>query len=371
MKIDFINLPLRVNNYSDSVKKKFNEIFKNSDFILGKSLNEFEKKISKFTQSKYAIGVNSGYDALFLSLKCLGVKIGDEVITVSNTYVATVNAIVNTGAKPILIDVNDDHNIDVSKIEKRITKKTKAIICVHLTGNPCEMDKILKIAKNNNIKIIEDCAQAIGAKFKKKHVGNFGEFGCFSLHPAKNLHVLGDGGFIITNKKKHYEKLIKLRNHGHTSRELIDSFGFNSRLDSLQAAYANIMLEDYNNWQEKINRIAKLYNEKVINIVTKPIVKSNTKHVYHNYILTTRFRNKLKNYLKKNGIETRIHYPLAIHQQKIFIKTFGKINLPNTERLSKQIISLPIYPELNIKNVKFIIKVINNFFNYKLKNKVT
>ena len=232
------------------------------------------------------------------------------------------------------------------------------------------MDKIVNIAKKNNIKIIEDCAQAIGAKFKNKHVGNFGEFGCFSLHPAKNLHVLGDGGFIITNKKNYYEKLIKIRNHGHTSRELIDSFGINSRLDSLQAAYANIMIEDYYNWQNKINQIAKLYNEKITNKLIKPIVKLNTNHVYHNYILTTKFRDQLKNYLKKNGIETRIHYPIAIHQQKIFIKTFGKIKLTNTEKLSREIISLPIYPELDIKKVKFIIKIINRFFNYKFKKKV-
>jgi dTDP-4-amino-4,6-dideoxygalactose transaminase len=201
-------------------------------------------------------------------------------------------------------------------------------------------------------------------------VGNFGEFGCFSLHPAKNLHDLGDGGFIITNKRDYYEKLIKIRNHGHTSRELIDSFGINSRLDSIQAAYANIMIEDYYIWQKKINQIAKLYNEKITNKLIKPIVKPNTNHVYHNYILTTKFRDQLKNYLKKNGIETRIHYPIAIHNQKIFIKTFGKIKLPNTEKLSKEIISLPIYPELDIKKVKFIIKMINQFFNYKLKNNV-
>ena len=368
MKIDFINLPKRVSNYSYLIKKKFNKIFHDSDYILGKSLREFEKKISNFTKSKYAIGVNSGYDALFLSLKCLGVNYGDEVITVSNTYVATVNAIVNIGATPVFVDIANDHNIDVSKIQEKITNKTKAIICVHLTGNPCEMDKIIKIAKKNDIKIIEDCAQAIGAKFKKKHVGNFGEFGCFSLHPAKNLHVLGDGGFIITNKKDHYEKLIKLRNHGHTSRELIDSFGINSRLDSIQAAYANIMIEDYNNWQKKINLIAKLYNEKINNKIIKPIIKPNSNHVYHNYILTTKYRDQLKDYLKKNGIETRIHYPIAIHHQKIFIKTFGKIKLPNTERLSKEIISLPIYPELDFKKVKFIIKMINQFFTYKFKN---
>ena len=228
------------------------------------------------------------------------------------------------------------------------------------------MTKINRIAKRNNIKIIEDCAQAFGAMYKKTHVGNFGEFGCFSLHPAKNLHVLGDGGFIITNKKKYYDKLLKLRNHGHTSRELIDRFGYNSRLDSLQAAYANIMIDDFKNWQRKINKIADLYNNEICNELIKPITKKNSTHVYHNYILITKYRDQLKNYLNIKGIETRIHYPKAIHKQKIFIKTFGNIKLPNIETLSKKIISLPIYPELDTKKVKFIINSINYFFEKKL-----
>ena len=366
MKINFINLPLRVSNYSHLVKKKFNEIFKNSDYILGKSLNEFEKKISKFTQSKYSIGVNSGYDALFLSLKCLGVKTGDEVITVSNTYVATVNAIVNTGAKPILIDVNDDHNIDVSKIEKRITKKTKAIICVQLTGNPCEMDKILKIAKNYDIKIIEDCAQAIGAKFKKKHVGNFGEFGCFSLHPAKNLHVLGDGGFIITNKKKYYEKLIKLRNHGHTSRELIDSFGFNSRLDSLQAEVLNIKLNYLNSYNNARNKMANNYNNAFDNIkqIQTPVVLNNSTHVYHQYTLRVLDgrRDELMIFLENIGIPSRIYYPIPLHNQKPFNKN-SNISLNNTDLLSECCISLPIHTEIENSSQEYIIEQVLNFFN--------
>lgn len=359
--IQFIDLNKRVQNYSVKIKKDFDRIFKKSDYVLGESLQKFEKKISEFTNSKYVIGVNSGYDALFLALKCIGISRGDEVITVSNSYVATVNAIANIGAKPVLVDICDDLNIDVTKIVEKISKKTKAIICVHLTGNPCDMDEIKKISKKYNLKIIEDCAQAIGAQYKKKHVGNFGEFGCFSLHPAKNLHVLGDGGFITTNKKKYFEELKKIRNHGHTSRELIDSFGINSRLDSIQAIYANIMLNDFKKWQKKIDGIANYYNKHLCDNLQKPIIKKHSKAVFHNYIIQTNKRDELKKFLEKNKIDTRIHYPISIHEQKIFLKKFGKIKLSKTEILSNKILSLPIYPELSFSKVKRIVKIINNF----------
>ena len=365
MKVDFINLPKRLKRYEKVFFKDIKKIISNGDYILGNKLNKFENEIKKFTKSRFCIGVNSGYDALFLSLKCIGINTGDEVITVSNSYVATINAIINVGAKPVFVDIGKDLNMDVTDLKNKISKKTKAIIPVHLTGNPCELDQIVEIAKSRNLVIIEDCAQAISAKYKNKHVGNFGEFGCFSLHPAKNLHVLGDGGFIILNNKKYYKRLTKLRNHGHTSRELIDDFGLNSRLDTIQASYASLMLKDYGKWQGKIDKIANYYNKNLTNKIIKPIIKKHKKSVFHNYILLVenKTREKLIKFLNKRGIQTRIHYPINFHQQKVFLRNYSKVKLYNTELLSKKILSLPIYPELTTRELEYIVKVFNSFFN--------
>ncbi|MDA8846991.1 DegT/DnrJ/EryC1/StrS family aminotransferase, partial [Candidatus Pelagibacter sp.] len=359
MKVQFINLPKRLKRYKKAFFRDLSEIISNGDYILGGSVKKFENKIASFTKAKFCVGVNSGYDALFLSLQCIGIKEGDEIITVSNSYVATINAIINVGAKPVFVDIRDDLNMDIKDLKLKITKKTKAIIPVHLAGNPCELDQLLKVTKGKGIKIIEDCAQAFGANFKNKHVGNFGSFGCFSLHPAKNLHVLGDGGFIILNNKNYYNKLIKLRNHGHTSREIIDDFGMNSRLDTIQAAYALIMIKDFKDWQNKINKIADHYNHNITNKVIKPIIKKHKKSVYHNYILLVdqKIRKKLINFLKKKGIETRIHYPINFHEQNVFMRNFPKIKLRNTDQLSKKILSLPIYPEIEKSEYKYVVKI--------------
>tara|TARA_Y100000816_G_C26067040_1_gene560851 strand:- start:19 stop:1113 length:1095 start_codon:yes stop_codon:yes gene_type:complete len=362
MKVPFTLLGKRYSYYKKNIIKNFNNISLKGDFILGKNVEIFEKKISKICQSKYAIGVNSGFDALFLSLKCLGINKGDEVITVSNSYIATASSIVAAGAKPVFIDVGDDYNINPDLIEKKINHKTKVIMPVHLTGNPCNMTKICKLAKKYKIKIIEDSAQAIGASFDNNKVGTFGEFGCFSLHPVKNFHVFGDGGIILTQKKEHYKRIKLLRNHGHKNRDEISIWGYNSRLDSVQAGIALGMINDFSKWNKKINTIANYYRLKILEPVKHQKINKKAKSVYHNYIIQVPKRDELKKYLLKNGIDTRIHYPIPIHKQKMFKRKNESFNLKNTEKQSRTIISLPIYPELKISEIKYIVTKINEFY---------
>ena len=362
MYVKFIDLPKRLKRYKKKIFQKYNKTFLNGDFILGKEVFKFEDNLKKILKSKFIVSVNSGYDAIYLSLMSFDIKKGDEVITVSNSYFATVNSIINTGAKPVFADVKDDLNIDFADVEKKITKKTKAIIVVHLTGNPCDIDKLLEIKKKYKIKIIEDAAQAFGAYYKKKHVGNFGDVGCFSLHPAKNLHVLGDGGFISTNNKRIYKKLFFYRNHGHLNRDIIVSPGVNSRLDTLNACYGNIMISDFKKWSKRISSIANKYNTYLSNKFLKPQVDEFKHHAFHNYIIKVqpKYRNKLINFLNNKNIETRIHYPYNFHEQKFF-KNKNKIYLKNTELLSKKILSLPIYPEMTDNQVRHVIKNLNLF----------
>jgi len=362
MKVPFTLLGKRYSYYKKNIINNFNNISLKGDFILGKNVEIFEKKISKICQSKYAISVNSGFDALFLSLKCLGINKGDEVITVSNSYIATASSIVAAGAKPVFIDVGDDYNIDPELIEKKINHKTKAIMPVHLTGNPCNMTKICKLAKKYKLKIIEDSAQAIGASFENKKVGTFGEFGCFSLHPVKNFHVFGDGGIILTQKKEYYKTIKLLRNHGHKNRDEISIWGYNSRLDSVQAGIALGMIKDFSKWNKKINIIANYYRLNILDPVKHQKINKNAKSVFHNYIIQAPKRDKLKKYLLKNGIDTRIHYPIPIHKQKMFKKKNINFNLKNTEKQSRNIISLPIYPEIKMSQIKYIVAKINEFY---------
>tara|TARA_Y100000591_G_scaffold333135_1_gene374006 strand:+ start:5963 stop:7057 length:1095 start_codon:yes stop_codon:yes gene_type:complete len=362
MRVPFTLLGKRYSYYKKNIIKNFNNISLKGDFILGKNVEILEKKISKICQSKYAISVNSGFDALFLSLKCLGINKGDEVITVSNSYIATASSIVAVGAKPVFIDVGDDYNIDPELIEKKINYKTKAIMPVHLTGNPCNMTKICKLAKKYKLKIIEDSAQAIGASFENKKVGTFGEFGCFSLHPVKNFHVFGDGGIILTQKKEHYKTIKLLRNHGHKNRDEISIWGYNSRLDSVQAGIALGMIKDFSKWNKKINTIANYYRLNILDPVKHQKINQNAKSVFHNYIIQVPKRDKLKKYLLKNGIDTRIHYPIPIHKQKMFKKKNINFNLKNTEKQSRNIISLPIYPEIKMSQIKYIVTKINEFY---------
>ena len=340
-------------------------LLKTGDFTLGKQVRIFEERFAKLCHTKYAVGVNSGTDALFLSLKAVGIGPQDEVITVPNTFIATVGAIVATGARPVFVDVQDDYNINPDLIEKAITPRTKAIIPVHLTGNPADMPKIIDIAKKRNLFVIEDAAQAISASIDGKPVGSFGITGCFSMHPLKNLNVWGDGGVITTNSDEIYKKLILLRNHGLKTRDEVEIFGYNSRLDTLQAIVANRLMNVLDKITNKRIENAKKYDEAFSKIpeIKVPPRKKNVKQVYHTYVIQVEKRDQLIKYLEENGIEAKIHYPIPVHLQNA-AKYLGykEGDFPVCEEQTKKIITLPVHQHLSDEQLEYVIKTVKQFY---------
>ncbi len=363
MRVPFVNLGLQYKNYRKEIIKAFDKISLKGNYILGKDLKAFEKEFASFCGTRFAIGLGNGSDAITFSLISLNIGKGDEVIIPANSFVATAWTVANTGAKIVYADVNNDLNIDPKSVEKLITQKTKAIIPVHLTGKICKINDILSIAKKNNIHVIEDSAQSVGAKFKNKTSGSFGITGCFSLHPLKNLHVHGDGGILTTNNKKIYEFILKLRNHGLKNRDECEFWGYNSRLDNIQAAIARIKLKNLKHINDRFRKIARVYNKAFENYFEVPEDDPDRKSIYHRYIIKYNKRNNLKKFLLSKGIETKINYPIPLHLQQASKKMkVNRENLRKTEYLSKRILSLPIYYELTDNQINYVIKSINSYF---------
>ena len=344
---------------------KFKKIINSKNYIKGSELKLFEKKFAFFNKSKYSIGVANGTDALELAINSLNIKRGSEVITVSHTSPATITAIINSGLKPVMLDIGkNSYNIDEKIIEKNINTKTKLILAVHLYGLPANILEIQKIAQKNNLYLIEDCSQAHGAMYKNKKVGNFGIMGCFSFYPTKNLGSIGDAGAIITNNKLLYQKLIKLREYGWDKNKQSIYVGKNSRLDEIQAGFLNINLQFLNKNNNKRNIIAKNYFKKLNNKFYKlPIYDKNKFYnVFHLFVIQTEYRSKLIDYMKKHNVNLGIHYRLPCHKHLAFKKYNTKIfNLLNTEKISNKIVSLPMYPDLTIKSQTKIISYLNKF----------
>lgn len=354
--------------FSDYSKifRDIEKVVKKGDYTLGDQVLKFEKNISKITGSKFTLGVGNGTDALYLALKALNIGSGDEVITTPFSFIATTASIVTSGAKPVFVDVKEDYNIDENKIEKSITKKTKAIMPVHWSGRPCEMDKLRKIANKHNLKIIQDSCHAIQSKFKNKNIIDFGDICTFSMHPLKNLNVWGDGGFIITNNKKIYEKLYLLRNHGLLNRNTCKVFAYNSRLDTLQATIANYKIK---------NKLKNITSKRIKNALfldkllsKNPEVRTikrykYLKEVFHLYQININKRNDLQKYLLKNGIDAKVHYPTPIHLQPAS-KHLGykKGDFPIAEKLAKTSLSLPVHEFITSKDIKKMAKLINKFY---------
>jgi dTDP-4-amino-4,6-dideoxygalactose transaminase len=348
----------------NKIDKKIKTVLNSNSYILGNEVNKFEKNFSKYLGIKYSVGVSNGTDAIIIALQAINIKKGDEIITTSHTAFATISAIVDVGAVPIFIDIKEhDFTIDTSKIEKSITKKTKAIIAVHIYGNPVDLSKLKKIKDKYKITLIEDCAQAHGAEYKKKKVGTFGDFSCFSFYPTKNLSTFGDGGIISTNSNKMYKKIKLLREYGWIKKNLSVHKGSNKRLDEIHAGILNIKLahlDKFNTMRITIaNKFLKLITSKHLIMPKTNVLK---KHVYHLFVVRVK-NNKRKNflnYLKKNNIYAGIHYPLPNHKQKPFIK-YCKKKLPVTEKICKEIVSIPNFPLLKLKEINKIIKVINSY----------
>lgn len=350
------------------ILKKIEKVIINNDFTLGKEVDYFEDNIKKLIKQKYVVAVGSGTDALMLSLKCLGVREGDEVITTPYTFYATIGAIVTAGAVPKFVDVDDDYNINPDLIERAITKKTKAILPVHWSGRICKMDEIIRISKKHNIPIVEDSCHAIEAKYKNKFAGTFGAFGCFSLHPLKNLNVWGDGGYVVIKNKKDYKKMLLMRNHGLVGRNKNLLFGYNSRLDTIQAVVANHLLK-------KIKKITSsriknsLYLEKNLKKFEHLLFKNREnylKEVYHLYEIRVKnpnLRDKLVRFLRTKRIDAKIHYPIPMHLQPASkIYKLKKGMFPKSELIANTTISLPVHEHLSQKQLNKILNAFEKFF---------
>lgn len=364
--INFANPFENNKSFKSKILSRLSKVISSNQYILGKENKLLEKKIKKFTKAKYAIAVNSGTDALICSLIAAGVKNGDEVIAPAHTATATITAIKTLKAKIKFVDINkDDFNVCVFDLKKKISKNTKAIIVVHIYGNSAKIDKILSLVKGKKISVIEDCAQAMGTKFKNQHVGTFGDYGCLSFFPTKNLSAIGDAGAIILNKKINYEKLKKIRQYGWNSKRISVIDGINSRCDEMQAAILNIKINYLNKFIEKRKKIALRYSDSLKNLpITLPKENKYCDHSYHLYVIrvSEKLRDKFIMYLKKKRINVGIHYYPPCHLMKNFK---CKTNLLNTEIISKEIISLPNYPELSEKQLLFITSTIKKFFNSK------
>lgn len=366
----FIDLVFQYRSIKTRVDKTVLETIESGQFILGENVKNLEKEIAKFIGAKYAIGVNSGTDALFLSLKSLGIGKGDEVITTPFTFIAAAETIANCGARPIFVDIDPKtYNINPLKIEKAITKKTKAILPVYLYGQMADMEKITQIAKRKSLFIIEDAAQALGAKQKIagewRMAGNIGDFGCFSFFPTKNLGAFGDAGMITINDEKLAEKLKMFRNHGSRKKYYHEFLGISSRLDEIQAAIILTKLPYLNRWNDSRRKIAAFYNKNLRGIkkLKTPIIAENNYHIYHQYTVRTKYRDALKNYLEKEGVPTAIHYPLPLHLQPAFkYLDYKKGDFPEAERAAEEVLSLPIYPGLKRIDQQKIVKTIKEFF---------
>ena len=365
--IPFVDLKAQYDLIKDEIDEAIQNVLNNTSFIMGEELKKFEVEFARFCDVKYAIGVANGSDALILALRACGIGEGDEVIAVPHTFISTAEAISNVGGKIVFVDIDlKTYTIDVSKIEEKINKKTKAIIPVHLYGQPVDMDPIMELAKKYSLKVIEDAAQAHGAEYKGKKVGSIGDVGCFSFYPGKNLGAYGDAGMVVTNSEEIAEKIKLLRNHGRITKKYEHEIeGYSSRLDNLQAAILRVKLKYLNKWNDMRRSNAKKYSELLSNIdsIITPYEADYAKHVYHLYVIRTeKRRDKLREELKSKGIATGIHYPIPLHLQPAYrYLGFKEGDFPVTEKASQEILSLPMFAELSDKQIDEIVEFIKYF----------
>ena len=393
MNIALIDLKAQYESLSDELNKAALEVLSSANYILGKNVVEFEKEFAEYIGVKHAISVGNGTDALVIALKAMGIGEGDEVITTPFTFFATAESISAVGATPVFVDVDKNtFNIDVTKIEEKITSKTKAIMPVHIFGQSADMDEINKIAKKHNLLVIEDACQAIGGKYKGRNIGSLGDVACFSFFPTKNLGCAGDGGMIVTDNDDLAVIIRALRTHGSgengqkafnllngVKEEVMKAesandtvynplkyynylIGYNSRLDAIQAALLRVKLKEIDNWNSKRREIVDIYNNefKELDLVT-PVCDDKNEHVYHMYILQSENRNEVLEKLKARGVATGVYYPVPLHLQKVY-KNLGykEGDMPVSEYLSHRTFAIPVYPELTEEQIKYIVESIKN-----------
>jgi len=350
---------------SEAIIDEIRELVKRGDFTLGQAVYDLEEEFKKITQTKNAIGVGSGTDAIFLSLKALGIDKGDEVITVPYTFYATVGPIVTAGARPVFVDIGSDYNMDPEKIEPAITSKTKAILPVHWSGLICDMEHISLIAEKHGLPIVEDACHAINAERAGKRAGAYGATACFSMHPLKNLNVWGDGGLIATNSKQLHERLVLLRNHGLVNRDLCEVFAYNSRLDTLQAIVGKHLIRKVDHITQSRIDNATYFDEQLSSIpqITIPTRNPETKQVFHIYVIRAEKRNELQHFLMDQGVDAKIHYPVPMHLQPA-AKEYGykEGDFSVAEAICKSVISLPVHEFITQEQRKFVVELVKQFY---------
>ena len=365
MEVKYLDLQSQFKE-NQEVRRVIDEILASGQFVMGPAVEEFERNFAELSGVRYAIGISNGTDAIFLSLKVLGVGDGDEVITVPNTFLATVGAIVQTGAFPRLVDVAEDYNIDPDKIEAAINEKTRAIVPVHLTGNPARMDEIQAIADKHDLFVAADAAQAVDASINGRNVGSLGDLSAFSLHPLKNLNTCGDGGVITTDSEDYYQKLLLYRNHGLKNRNEAQFFAYNCRLDSIKAAVANLQIKKIADVTEKRNRNAVLYDEGLADLerwVKIPPRRNGVRQSFHTYIVQVENRDNLIAFLEEKGVETKIHYPIPIHLMEAAQRYgYKRGDFPVAEAQARRIISLPVHHHLTETQVQYVVECLHNFY---------
>ena len=363
MKVPFVSFEGMHNEIIDRLKQAFNNVLDSNWFIKGKELDSFEKEFADYCTARYCIGCGNGLDALVLILKANNISEGDEVILPANTFIATALAVSYVGAKPILVDCNNFYNIDINLIEEKITNKTKAIIAVHLYGQPADMDSINEIAKKYNLIVIEDAAQAHGATYKGRKVGTLGDAAAFSFYPGKNLGALGDGGAIVTNNKEIADRVRSIGNYGSEKKYYHKYKGINSRLDEMQAAFLRIKLKELNKWTEARKEIVKNYLEDISNPLIKlPEIYEGTEPVWHLFVIRTENRDELQKYLNKNGIETVIHYPIPVHLHEAYNELGLKVgDYELAENYANEILSIPLWYGMSKAQVMFVCNKLNEW----------
>jgi len=368
MNVPFVDLKSQYISIKEEVLTEINEVLDNTAYICGKKTKKFEDGFSKLHNTKYSVGLSSGTEALHVALWALGIKARDEVIVPVNTFIATSEGISLCGAKPVFVD-NDErtYNIDVNKIEQAITKNTKAILPVHLYGQPAEMDTINEIAKKHNLFVVEDCSQAHLANYRGKKIGSLGIIGTFSFYPGKNLGAYGEAGAVTTNDETLYSKMLRYRQHGSVEKYIHDFEGHNYRMEEIQAGVLNVKIKYIENWTSQRRKAAALYtktfNSLGLEQVTPPYHPDYVEPVYHLYIIRVQNREKLVEHLSASGIQTGLHYPIPLHEQRAYGHMgYKPSDFPVASKYAKEILSIPMYPEMTDDMVYYVAEKIKEFY---------
>jgi dTDP-4-amino-4,6-dideoxygalactose transaminase len=369
MKVPMLDLTEQYKTLKPQIQDAIEDVMSNGRFILGQDVKKLEADVAKYSNVGHGIGVANGSDAIHIALTACGVGPGDEVIVPSFTFFATAGAVARAGATPVFVDCDEKtFNIDPAKIKEAITEKTKAIVPVHLYGQMADMDAITEIAKEHNLAVIEDAAQAIGSKYKGKSVGELGTAATYSFFPTKNLGAYGDGGMVVTNNDELAEKMRVIRVHGSKPKYYHHVLGYNSRLDELQAAILNVKFPHLDEWSNKRRENAQNYtellNEKLPNEVVTPFIADYSHHIFHQYTIRVQKRDELQAFLKENGVASMIYYPQPLHMQPVFKELGYKDgDLPVTEKAAKEALSLPMFPELKLEQQQYVVEKIAEFYN--------